>query len=385
MNRTNPSSALLRSSAIAAAVALLALQAQAAPSAADLQQVKAYGNVSVAQDSAGSWGPWTEFEAPAAGPSQPVGLGRSGGEPYRPLPGTTGSNGGGGTTPPVDPGPPPAPTVIGWGLFFDNKAEPKQQGCVALDCHPIQLNIEANYPSADALLPDTVNAQLVALTNIKPKFSETGSLKLDAESPFYSRASETELVYAVPDPQTENPGNVLEMQAAFVRLSLNAYLAGDNSDEPTSQSVYAVVGVATSAADMAALKGRNANATYTGRDQYGSDNVKLAVNFGNGTITGVHNGGTDGVVQATTSPTGRTVLAGQVGFNWAGTITGPNFQATSFSTGNGSINTAASSLNGSFYGKDAAAAGGVVNVVKTSASYPGGGTFTGNFLTVKDK
>ncbi|TAK86335.1 MAG: hypothetical protein EPO12_02580 [Aquabacterium sp.] len=376
MNRTTPTSASLRASrvhAIAAAAALLALQAQAAPSAADLQQVKAYGNVSVAQDSAGSWGPWTEFEAPAAGSTPPLGLGRSGGEPYRPIPGTIG-------------GPTETPAnVIGWGAFFDNKGEAKQQGCVSIDCHSLQLLIQAQYPSADALLPNSVNATLVPLSTGTPLLSQTGVLLQEDGLPYYVRSNDKELIYAVPDPETANPANPQDIQAAFVRVSLNAYLNGNTEAEPGSQSIYAVVGVATSAPDMAALKGSNTTASYSGWDQYGNgaDNVQLTVNFGNSTWTGTWNGGQDGVVQASTSGSGKTVIAGQVGFSASGTVAGSNFQSTSISAKDGTIG-AGSTVRGSFYGVQAAAAGGVADIIKSKGDGYTNGRFVSPFLTVKD-
>lgn len=376
MNRTTPTSASLRLGAIAAAAALLALQAQAAPSATELQQVKAYGNVSVAQDSAGSWGPWTEFEAPAAGPSQPLGLARAGGDAYRPLPGTTGGNG--------DPGT-PAPNVIGWGAFFDNKGEPKQQGCVAIDCHSLQINVTAVYPDGGALLPTSVNGQLIPLSTGTPLLGQTGVLLQEDGQPYYIRSNDKELIYAVPDPETANPGNPQDIQAAFVRISLNAYLNGNTEEEPSSQSIYAVVGVATSASDMAALKGSNTTASYTGWDQYGdgANNVQLTVNFGNSTWSGTWNGGQDGVVQASTSGSGATVIAGQVGFSASGTVTGSNFQSTSISATDGTIG-AGSTVRGSFYGMQAAAAGGVADIIKSKGDGYTNGRFVSPFLTIKD-
>jgi hypothetical protein len=151
-----------------------------------------------------------------------------------------------------------------------------------------------------------------------------------------------------------------------------------------------VVGVTTSDAEMASLRASNATATYTGYDLNGlqakvKPNVTLSVNFGNGTFTGSVNGGADrGIVQPQTTTSG-TQLAGLVGVNIdKGVITGANFMSTALSATDGKIG-AGSVVQGAFFGPSAAAAGGVVNITKTSNS----GAYTNAthvtpFLTIRD-
>ena len=75
-------------SALALASALLVQgSALAAPTQAQLQAITLYNDVSIAQDSVSSWGPWVEFEAPAAGPAGglPASLGSATPPDYRPV------------------------------------------------------------------------------------------------------------------------------------------------------------------------------------------------------------------------------------------------------------------------------------------------------------
>lgn len=52
------------------------------------QEVMSYGKVPIANESTGEWGPWAEFAQPFAGPMVNVALlGEPTGDPYRPLPG----------------------------------------------------------------------------------------------------------------------------------------------------------------------------------------------------------------------------------------------------------------------------------------------------------
>ena len=55
----------LRATSLAAAL-VTGLSAHAA-TPAEMQTIKLYGDVTIAQDSVKAWGPWEQFEAPAAG------------------------------------------------------------------------------------------------------------------------------------------------------------------------------------------------------------------------------------------------------------------------------------------------------------------------------
>jgi C-lobe and N-lobe beta barrels of Tf-binding protein B len=183
-----------------------------------------------------------------------------------------------------------------------------------------------------------------------------------------------------------------QVLAAWFDNPISQYVAGNNA-LPFSmqfQNSVGVAGVTTSDADMANLRASNATATYTGYDLNGLNakvkpNVTLSVNFGNGSFTGSVNGGADRGTVQTQNTTRGTQLAGLVGVNIdKGVITGANFMSTALSATDGKIG-AGSVVQGAFFGPSAAAAGGVVNITKTSDN----GAYTNAihvtpFLTVRD-
>ena len=178
------------------------------------------------------------------------------------------------------------------------------------------------------------------------------------------------------------------MQATWYTGSLSRYVSGASEDTPgqwLNQTVQGVAGVTTSDADMSALRAGNVSATYVGFDgksDHAYANVKLEVNFGNGSFTGSFNGGTDAynVSQATTAQ--GTQLRGRVGFDvTSGVITGANFTSTGLSAADGRVT---GSVTGAFFGPKAAAAGGVADITKTR--HDGAYTdarFTTPFLAIK--
>jgi len=93
-----------------------------------------YGNVTFQEDSTSSWGPWAEFEPPAAGDTQPVAAPRAATDPYRPLAQTTD------TTPPVQPpveGFCAGGSICGFGAF-QTAGDPNTE--TVEDVHPFRLN-----------------------------------------------------------------------------------------------------------------------------------------------------------------------------------------------------------------------------------------------------
>lgn len=179
-----------------------------------------------------------------------------------------------------------------------------------------------------------------------------------------------------------------DVQATWYQGHLSRYVSGSSEDMPGQylyQTVQGVAGVTTSDADMSALRAGNVTATYVGFDGKGEHyqaNVKLEVNFGNGSFTGSFNGGTDGynVYKANTAQ--GTQLRGQVGFEvTSGVITGANFKSTGLAAADGIVK---GSVTGAFFGPNAAAAGGVADITKTrnDGAYSNA-RFTSPFLAVK--
>lgn len=135
-----------------------------------------------------------------------------------------------------------------------------------------------------------------------------------------------------------------------------------------------VAGIVTPMADMAALQAGNVTASYVGFTSGGKSTsyqspVAMTVNFGNATWSGTWNGGSDSLryISKGTDSDNRDYVVGRVGLIASGTVTGANFQSTSVSA-NKAVSVTGS-VQGSFYGPQAAGLGGVVNVVKTTEAY----------------
>jgi hypothetical protein len=134
-----------------------------------------------------------------------------------------------------------------------------------------------------------------------------------------------------------------------------------NDDQPKAWG-YFVYGTTTSAADMQALNAGNVTATYCGVTGFGN-NMTLTAHFGSGTWSGAWNGGYDGAVHYYTGNS-DPYMKGQVGFTANGTISGVNLTSTSVGT-NDSGTTVSGSVNGAFFGSNAAAVGGISDITKT--------------------
>jgi hypothetical protein len=401
---------------VGACLALCGGIAQAAePTQADLNSILLYGSTTIAQDSTDSWGVWDQLEPTAAGPALPKlsipGLT----EWYRSLSQVAANA-------PVAPVAPVAPaevlatqicaggSICGFGraansslVFIEgpsDKALPSAQYAYSVVATATTLPVitrETAAALAESVTPSftwpaaiTVTSQVLGEGG--PLLSpESGVLTFSGKG--YSGGSDGARYSIVAATMGNNTYfDNRTVQAAWFDNPISRYVAGQG-DTPGSiqfQNSVGVAGVTTSNADMSSLRTSNATATYTGYDKNGLDakikpNVTLTVNFGNSTFTGSVNGGADrGTVQTQTTTRG-TQLAGLVGVNIdKGVITGANFMSTALSATDGKIG-AGSVVQGAFFGPNAAAAGGVVSITKTSNS----GTYTNAthvtpFLTIRD-
>ncbi len=357
------------------ALAMAATTAQAAASNDDLQRVKLYGQVSIAEDTTDSWGPWNSFEAPAAGPgaslASPVGANP---EFYRPLPQTT--------TPQV-----PAATglgCLGGGLCGFGAIEGETStnaGYSSLVPTAVLFTGKVEVPDTQIpLLPQAITLNAQALGQGAPVvFADTGVLNrrlMDGEgSPgvSYKRLAQTE---SPTGPHTElfelsgyayqqgHNAEATQVAQAQLYAGISDYVRGSDGESMTynsqTRSGPVVIGYATSDTDLSALRASNASAAYFG---YGSDSnsqVRLEVQFGAGTWQGSWNGGADGQVY-----TSDAQLRGQVGFTAAGTINGANIVSTSVGTTDAGASVSGF-VRGAFFGPQAAAAAGVVDITKTN-------------------
>ncbi|MES2091356.1 MAG: hypothetical protein V4532_15475 [Pseudomonadota bacterium] len=252
---------------------LMQTSALAAPSAEDLSTVKLYGNVTIAQDSTDSWGPWEQFEPPSAGPVKLSQL-KFGTEPYRPL------SKGNRAEPEANP------QLIGFGAFINSTDDSKAP-------HAFSMTGKIIEPANNSTngLVQALSLQITPLTSGTPAFSNTGELTLfqgegGAE---HSRSSETETVSLRYVTETLPGQNTAEVNVFAGELG--QYIKSSDGDGgfllTPSQTWAGVIGTPTSFADMNNLRGSNAHATYSGLsfDNEGGHTINMTYAFGPGTGT----------------------------------------------------------------------------------------------------
>ncbi|MBI5926828.1 MAG: hypothetical protein HY836_14655 [Aquabacterium sp.] len=361
--RSNPSAL----SALTLAVfALVHTGASAAASDEELKKTKVYGDVSIAEDTSSSWGPWSNFEPPAAGPATSTNqsIVRSV-ELYRPL---------------AQPVVPPVESIglgcaggslCGFGVFSGNDSMNNSYTSVPPHAWVATGSIT---PAEQGLLPTSITLNMKAL-------SEGASLLIPDSGPLTLGTDDYyDAVYSAPSSKVSGYEvyghadaylNDMAEQTLVAGVNISQYVRGESSGESESYSYQGrygsgVLGFTTSDADMSALRANNATASYTGGTlDSGMGSVHVDVQFGAATWQATFNGGQDGKVGSYT-PYGSTtpVLYGNVGFTAAGTISGVNLQSTSVGTNDVGASVSGY-VRGAFFGPQAAAIGGVVDITKT--------------------
>jgi len=126
---------------------------------------------------------------------------------------------------------------------------------------------------------------------------------------------------------------------------------------------------------IAALQAGKVEAVYQGwtvyphssHNHFPESPVVINVNFGTATWNGTWNNGVDGNTHPHGADSNGTVhLYGQVGFTAQGTISGANIQSTSVGTLDPGATIVKGQVQGSFFGPQAAAVGGVSDITKTN-------------------
>lgn len=344
--------------------------ASAAATEEQLKKIKLYGDVSIAEDSVGSWGPWSQFEPPAAGPAA-MDLPKRVSDPYRPLP---------------QPLPEPVPpaelgclggALCGFGAFnqahlVDGVAAHSDYFSAILTGEITQVD-DHSWPKAIRL---TTAAFDPAVTVLLP---DSGELlrweswdQMERHQIAYQRDGSKER-FAFVSVDLSNEGLLDLIQATSAGMSLGDYILGEDRlgkeqfMQGEGRGGIFVMGRATPVADMAALRANQATATYIGAwSGYAPSNLRMEVQFGPGTWSGTWNGGKDGFVATDALPNQQGVrLIGQVGFSASGVIEGVNIRSTSVSTADVGA-TVSGSVRGAFFGPNAAAVGGVADITKTN-------------------
>lgn len=311
--------------------------AAAAPSAEELASVKLYGNVTIAQDSVNNWGPWEQFEAPAAGPVAltPPAFSL---EFFRTLPKVKedGLN----------------QELAGFGTFaVIDQREGSEEG---FQWHNIALTGTAyNQPALGSLSPQGLQLLTTTAdesTHLMPdsgKLVQTG----DTYSGINAQGHLTSLALIPSEIDSE------KTQASFYQRQIITDYISDgegNVNEVTRGSIeVGVIGFKTAESDMSALRANGFQAYYTGQSvslTAGFQSMNMSVNFGNSTWQGNFD------------------AAGGISAN--GSISGNAFNATSINAGESS---AQGYIKGNFTGPMAAGLMGSLDVTanggRTQASF----------------
>lgn len=330
----------LKALSLAVATLLLQSQAQAAPTEAQLSGVKLYGDVTIAKDSVTSWGPWTEFEPPAAG-APPLGQLPNTAELYRTLARAS------------------APELIGFaGVYTQVRTG---EGLGFADPYTIGLNGTPTKVSQDgSFLPDSFVLQVTG--------TNAGNYPLPTSVPLTLQDG----VYVSSlTPTTEglttlalltNPDDPIDAQASQVSFyQLVSYLGSPDGPSPQVLLQTGVIGYATSAADMANLQSGKVKATYTGYAltfEAGFVPLIMHVDFGASTWDATVNNGAN-----TNGTAGFHVDKGRIDGSLLSTTASSSFTSTT----PGLITNA--TMGGSLFGTQAAAVGGNYNVTQNGTQY----------------
>ncbi|MCH2241189.1 MAG: hypothetical protein MK041_04495 [Aquabacterium sp.] len=308
-----------RATALAAALLGCWGAAQAAATAEQLGTIKLYGDVTIAQDRVDRWGPWEEFEPPAAGPLGFVAANlQFQREPYRPLP------------TPEDPDPVPPEVVARLceaGSLCGYGTQGVISGEVGSTSTTLQMiTLERGSAENEDGSPPTPSLS-IRLDQLPSGTTESLSMlaKLEgADGTFYGVPGDPRTSALVMLPVEDADYVVDEVPNFF----LSTYVEGNGP-----RQLVGVVGRVTGTGAMTALRVEGQQASYRGWDfhqqsgQMGS--VSIDVNFGSGTFTYA----TEGGVQS---------------YQAQGVIRGSGYVATSFGTANTS-----GTLQGNFIGSNA--------------------------------
>lgn len=386
----------------AVCAAACATLAHAAPSQADLERTRLYGDVSIAQDSVNSWGVWEQFEPPAAGPATPIVALAPRGDVYRPIGNVTPT-----PTPPTPIPPAAVPlcasgALCGFGVFsavlgeVDPSSAPVVPDRFAFVTRPQVIEApvfdreQVAKIAVKALLrnwePDRMRMLNEALNGGEFE-ADSGVLSRDGQYYGWDNNGQRVIVSSSTDANDSNP--IRDPAVAHLYSQVYKYISGQGEGANRDQVFNAVWGITTSATDMAALTRNNVIVTYTGNTLGvgggATQNVTMAVDFANSKIiSGQFGAGVDGKVSRAATTSGGTQLSGQVGFTFTGgDVVGSTFRATNLQAAD--ARAISGTVQGAFFGANAAVAAGVADVVKTKAGEGGytNARYTDNFITYK--
>lgn len=389
-------------------------------------QVMSYGSVSLAEDSAQQWGPWSEFVQPAAGGPSVVFLPKVA-ELYRSLPKADLKD-------EADPTPIPIPVPVpvddfcksgewcGYAVFqnqsstWSNNNQEGGEGrneegnyeYTSTRPHPARIAFALNPddPSITAgsgTGPGTAAWRIASLSGLTPLFGESGLMPAQFDGKWWSNSSTDEglhTFYASRSTSSESsyeqawaygvphdyyywwwylPTSNNEVAVGWFGREVRNYMSGGNGDgygggDGSESAVYGyyVAGITTPQAYLDSQRVGNVIATYSGSsmDMSGYQSpVTMTVDFGQAKWSGSWNNGANGSTYTNTAGDGTQHLSGYVGFNASGTISGANIQSTSVSATD--TKAVSGSVQGTFFGQTAGSVGGVHDIVKDNLPHAG--------------
>ena len=332
----------LKTLALALSAIAVNMPVAAEPTAKQMNSIKLYGDVTIAQDSVTEWGPWTEFEPPAAG-NPPLNLPPANAVLYRTLPLLADAE------------------LLGFGTFYtvvNNGTPVSDDQAFAV----VVTGTSGSPTSPGKLLPDSLTLQTNAITGVYPP-PNTVDLALQGDGT-YRRVSNLEFDQLTLLASPDEPSDATPAPVTFYQLI--SYISDGNTEgNPIVQGVATtgVIGRTTPITDIAALRLGNVTATYDGHslvnqarvNQAGVAPMTMTVNFGQSAWTGTWNSGRD--------------TNGAVGFSASGRIAGAQFSSAPGSITALDSNNISGSVKGAFYGAQAAAVGGIADITKNNVHY----------------
>jgi hypothetical protein len=336
------------------------------------KDIKAYGRVVISEDSAREWGPWTEFVQPAAGAIPLVVLPEihteaDGAQYFRPESADEYSKK---YTEPVV-AQPPTGAWYGYSVYerYYERYDYDEEGGYKNEYY-------GPYPGKIALrlIPDDPNTVTVdggdgegtvsyTMTDLEGNpVHQSGDIpaNFDDGLPEFEAEKSDESSYDEINGYPVYPPVTRQVTAGWG--GWGSY----GNYEYDDYNFWFVAGIPTPLTDIANLQAGNVTADYYGRSFDSWTPVHIEVKFLPGTWSGSWNGGVDGGTWTYTDDSGTKYVRGDVGFNAGGTINGANIQSTSLSAEDGTVS---GQVQGSFFGSNADALGGVVDITKTTEAY----------------
>jgi hypothetical protein len=338
-----PSTAL-KALSLAVATLLMQSHALATPSPEELNSVKLYGDVTIAQDSVNNWGPWEQFEAPAAAPGA-LSLPRTTVDFFRTLPKVTEREAG------INQ------DLVGFGgftnltLFKGEGGEGGGGGMESDGPHSVSLTGKAfDIPEVGSLAAQALQLQTTTLSTGTHPMPDSGKMRLNGTdySSVDGQGHQANL-QLIPSDLSSEVVAAKDVQASFyTRYVITKYMAGDEIDPNVVERgalEIGVIGYQTSLRDMDSLRSGGFQATYTGQSLSaagGSSNMSMLVDFEKSTVRGHFD------------------QAG--GYDFIAPIVGASFNSTRVTDGESTLQN--SFVNGRFTGIRAAGAIGVSDITK---------------------